>query len=103
MEQHNILDNSLMQHLLIILIIILSAHLARVSPQTALCGESLSTDVAVERSVLQPLNLGLVVSEVLLQVGQLDEGSTALRYVALVRTFTCTTVFLFYSCKIKYY
>ena len=56
-----------MHHLLLfILIIIRYAHLASVGPQTALCGKTLSTDVAVERSVLQPLNLGLVVSEVLL-------------------------------------
>ena len=89
MEQHDILDNSVMHQLLLILLIILSAHLARVGPQTAFCGKPLSTDVAVERSVLQPLNLRLVVSEVLLKVGKLDEGATALWYVALVRTFTC--------------
>ena len=57
--------------------------------QTALRGKSLSTDVAVERPVLQSLDLRLVVSKVLLKVGQLDEGPTTLWYVALVRTLAC--------------
>ena len=45
---------------------IFSAHLANVAPETSFCGKTLSTDVAVEPLVLQPLNLRLVVSEVLL-------------------------------------
>ena len=64
-------------------------HLASVSPQTALRGKSLSTDVAVERPVFQSLDLRLVVSKVLLKVGQLDEGPTTLWDVALVRTLAC--------------
>lgn len=64
-------------------------HLASVGSQTALRGKSLSTDVAVERPVFQSLDLRLVVSKVLLKVGQLDEGPTTLWYVALVRTLAC--------------
>ena len=64
-------------------------HLASVGSQTALRGKSLSTDVAVKRPVLQSLDLRLVVSKVLLKVGQLDEGPTTLWYVALVRTLAC--------------
>ena len=64
-------------------------HLASVGSQTALRGKSLSTDVAVERPVLQSLDLRLVVSKVLLKVGQLDEGPATLWYVALVRTLAC--------------
>ena len=36
-------------------------YLAGVSPETALCSETFAADVAVERSVLQALNLRLVV------------------------------------------
>ena len=64
-------------------------HLASVGSQTALSGKSLSTDVAVERPVFQSLDLRLVVSKVLLKVGQLDEGPTTLWYVALVLTLAC--------------
>ena len=64
-------------------------HLASVGSQTALSGKSLSTDVAVERPVFQSLDLRLVVSKVLLKVGQLDEGPTTLWDVALVWTLAC--------------
>ena len=37
------------------------AHLAGVGPETALGGEALAADVAVEGSVLEPLDLALVV------------------------------------------
>ena len=43
-------------------------YLPGVSPQTALGGEPLSADIAVERSIFQSLDLGLVVPKVLLQV-----------------------------------
>ena len=53
-------------------------------PETALSGESLATDVAVKGPVFQSFNLGLVVPEVLLQVGQLDERSATLGNVTFV-------------------
>ncbi len=57
-------------------------------PERRLGGESLSANVAVKRSVLESLDLRLVVAQVLLQVGQLDEGAAAVRDVAAVRTLT---------------
>ena len=55
-------------------------------PQRGLRRESLPADVAVERAVLQPLDLGFVVAEMLLEVGELDEGAAAVEHVTLVRT-----------------
>ena len=54
------------------------------SPEAALGSEPLAADVAVEGSVFQPLNLRLVITKVLLQVGQLDERSPTLRNVTFV-------------------
>jgi len=71
------------------LVLYRGAVLASVGSQTAFRGKSLSTDVAVERPVFQSLDLRLVVSKVLLKVGQLDEGPTTLWDVALVRTLAC--------------
>ena len=80
-------------------------------PETAFCGEPFATNVAVEGSVLEPLNLRLVVPgvkheynvlfssiflviidagipEMLLEVGQLDERAAALRNVTFVWAFS---------------
>lgn len=57
--------------------------------QTGLGGETLAADGAVERSVLGPLHLGVVVAEVLLQIGQLYESSSAFGQVTSVRSFAC--------------
>lgn len=57
--------------------------------QAGLGGEALAADVAVERPVLGALHLGVVVAQVLLQVGQLDEGAAALGQMALVRALAC--------------
>jgi hypothetical protein len=54
-------------------------------PKTRLGGESLSANRTVEGPIFGPFHLGVVVAEVLLQVGQLDEGSSAIRQVTLVR------------------
>lgn len=61
------------------------AYFRRVRPQAGLGGEALAADVAVERAVLRPLHLGVVVPQVLLEVAQLDERPAAVRQVALVR------------------
>ena len=53
-------------------------------PKTAFCGEPFATNVAVEGSVFEPLDLRLVVPEVLLQVGQLDERAATLGDVTFV-------------------
>lgn len=53
-------------------------------PQTGLGGETLPADVTMEWTVFRALHLGVVVAQVLLQIGQLDEGATALRQMALV-------------------
>jgi len=63
--------------------------LSSVSSEAALRGEPLAADVAVEGPVLQPLDLALVVAQVLLQVRQLDEGPPALGDVAFVRSLSC--------------
>lgn len=62
-------------------------YLGRVRPQTRLGREALAADVTVERPVFRALHLGIVVAQVLLQIGQLDEGATAFGQVALVGTF----------------
>ena len=68
-----------------------STDLCGVRPEAALGGEPLSADLTVERPVLHPLYLRVVVPQVLLQVRELDEGAAALGVVALVRSFTCGT------------
>jgi len=60
-----------------------------VGAQTGLGGETLAADGAVERPVFGPFHLGVVVTEMLLQVGQLYESSSALGQVASVRPFSC--------------
>lgn len=64
-------------------------YLRCVSPEGALGGESFAADVTVEGTVLHPLELGVVVAEMLLKVRKLDEGASAVRDVAFVRPFTC--------------
>ena len=64
-------------------------YLSSVSSEAALRGEPLAADVAVEGPVLQPLDLALVVAQVLLQVRQLDEGPPALGDVTFVRSLSC--------------
>lgn len=63
------------------------AYFRSVRPQTRLRGESFAADGTVEGSVLRPFHLGVVIPQVLLEIGQLDEGSPAVRKVALVWTF----------------
>lgn len=58
-------------------------------PQTALSGKPFAADVAVEGPVLGPLDLRVVVAQVLLQVGELDEGSPAVGEVAFVGPLAC--------------
>lgn len=54
--------------------------------ETALSGKALATDVAMEGPVLSPLDLGVMVPQVLLKVGELDEGASTVGEVAFVRT-----------------
>lgn len=54
-----------------------NTDLGGMSSQTAFSGEAFATDVAVEGSILCPLHLSVVVPQVLLEIGQLDEGSPA--------------------------
>lgn len=51
--------------------------------------ESFPADVAMEGTILRPLNLCVVIPQMLLQIRQLNEGSSAVRQVALVRALTC--------------
>lgn len=51
--------------------------LRRVGPQAGLRGETLAAYVAVERPVLGPLHLRVVIPQVLLEIRQLDEGPAA--------------------------
>lgn len=53
--------------------------LRRVSTEAGLRGEALAADVAVERPILRPLHLSVVIPQVLLQIRQLDEGPPAVR------------------------
>lgn len=62
------------------------AYFRRVRPQAGLRREALSADVAVEGPILGALHLRVVVPQVLLEVGQLDEGPATVREVALVRS-----------------
>ena len=64
------------------------------SPETTLCSEPLAADVAVEGSVFQPLNLRLVITKVLLQVGQLDERSPTLRNVTFVGALSWNVIII---------
>ena len=64
------------------------------SPEAALGSEPLAADVAVEGPVFQPLYLGLVVPEVLLQVGQLDEGPATVRDVTLVGSLSWNIIII---------
>nr|CAI5836220.1 unnamed protein product [Callosobruchus analis] len=42
----------------------------------------------MKRPVFRPFDLCIVVSQVLLEIGKLDEGSSAVRKVTLVWSFT---------------
>lgn len=64
-------------------------YLCRVGAQTGLGGETLAADGAVERPVLGSFHLGVMITEVLLQVGQLYKSSTALGQVTPVGSFAC--------------
>lgn len=58
---------------------VLMTDLRRVSTEAGLRGEALAADVAVERPILRPLHLSVVIPQVLLQIRQLDEGPPAVR------------------------
>lgn len=64
------------------------AYFRRVGAQTGFGGEAFAADVAVERAVFGALHLGVVISQVLLQVRQLDERPPAVGKVTFVWTFT---------------
>lgn len=64
---------------------LLIAYLRGVRPQAGLGREALAAQVTVEGPALGPLDLGVVIAQVLLQVRQLDERAATLRQVALVR------------------
>ena len=64
-------------------------YLSGMCSKTALSGKSFAADVTVEGPVLEPLDLALVVAQVLLQVAQLDEGATAVRNMAFIRSLSC--------------
>lgn len=57
------------------------------SAQTRLGSESLAADVAVKWTVLGALYLGIVVSQMLLQVRELNEGASTFGQMTLVRPF----------------
>lgn len=52
--------------------------------ETRLGGESLAANVAVKWTVLGALHLGIVISQMLLQVRQLNEGAATVRQMTLV-------------------
>lgn len=64
-------------------------HLGRMCAQTGFRGETFAADGAVKRPVFGPFHLGVVVPEMLLQIGQLYESSSALGQVTSVRSFSC--------------
>lgn len=55
--------------------------------QAGLGREALAAQVAVKRAALGPLDLRIVVAQVLLQVGKLYESPATVRQMALVRSF----------------
>lgn len=56
--------------------------------KTALSSKALATYIAMKGSVFSPFHLSIMVPQMLLEVGQLDEGSTTVWQVAFVRSFT---------------
>ena len=66
-------------------------YLARMCSQTRLCGKSFSTNITMKWPIFESLYLGLVVSQVLLQIWQLDKGAPALRNVTFVWSLTWHT------------
>ena len=58
------------------------------SAERGLGGEPFAANGALERPVLGPLQLGVVIAQMLLQIRQLDERAAALRYVAAIRPLT---------------
>lgn len=64
-------------------------NLRRMRAQTGLGGEALSTNVTVERPIFGPFHLSIVIPQVLLQIGQLDEGPATVGQMTFVRTFAC--------------
>lgn len=58
-----------------------------VRTQAGLGGKTFTTNIAVKRPVLGPLRLAVVISKVLLQVGQLNESTTTLGHMAFVGAF----------------
>ena len=61
-------------------------YLAVVRSERGLCGETFTTNVTMERPVLEPFQLRLVIAQVLLEIRELDESSPAVRYMAFVRS-----------------
>jgi len=64
-------------------------YLGRVSPQARLRGESFSTDITVERSVLGAFHLRVVIAQMLLQIAELDKGAATLWQVTFIRPLAC--------------
>lgn len=64
--------------------------LGRVCPKATLGCEAFTANVTMEGPVFGPLDLRVVVPQVLLQIRQLDEGSSAVWQVAFVRPFALT-------------
>lgn len=65
--------------------------LGRVGPEAAFGSEPFTADVAVEGPVFGPLDLRVVIAQMLLQIWQLDKGSSTIRKVAFVGSLTCET------------
>ena len=63
------------------------AYFRSMRPQAGFRGKAFSADCTMEGPVFGPFDLSVVVSEVLLEVGELDEGPAAVREVALVGPF----------------
>jgi len=68
-------------------VVALSAYLGSVCSETALRSESFAANIAVEGPVLRPFYLGVMVPQMLLEVRQLDKGSTTLWKMTSVRSF----------------
>ena len=66
-------------------------YLGRVGAQGGFGSEAFAAYGTLERPVLGSFQLGIVVAEVLLQVGQLDKGSSTFRHVATVGSLTCNS------------
>lgn len=64
------------------------AYFRCMRPKAGFSRKAFTAYIAMERSVFRPFHLSVVIPKVLLEIGKLYEGSTAVRKVTFVWTFS---------------